>query len=234
MEKNNIKSLFFAIIAVISIGVLIGGGTYAFWTWQTSDSQQTNVAFTISAPGFTIVGNNVSATNLAPTQTCYYQSNATGHIQHTLAGNATVTAENNTTAPMRATITLNGSLSTSSGKVLPTSGSNSAANIHWAIKKVSTASESYSTANCTGTAGSEYATGTFANITANGTPTDIPTSITFDVPAGETAVRNYQIYVWLDSDYTHTNIGSTNSDPMQGLTVTLTFSSNSVFTQDIS
>ena len=234
MKKNNqIKSIFLAIIAVIFIGALVGGGTYAYWTWQTNSSQQTAVTFTISKPGFTIVGDNISSNTLAPTQSCYYQSSTSGHVQHTMAGRATVTATNNTSASMRATLVLKGSLTPVSGRTLQSSGSNSAANIHWAIKEVAGAGTAFSTTNCTGT-GATYATGTFSGKTANGAYSDINTSITFDVAPGVTATKYYQVYVWIDSAYTHTNYGNTNDDPMQGLTVKMTFSESSSFTQDFS
>jgi len=138
---------------------------------------------------------------------------------------------------MRATITLKGALKPVSGRTLPTSGSNSAANIHWAIKEVASATTGFSADNCTGSAGSAYATGTFSGITPNATTltyVDIPTSITFDVPAGQTTPKYYQVYVWVDSSYTYTNYGNTNSDPMQGLTIALTFSESSEFTQNLS
>ena len=138
---------------------------------------------------------------------------------------------------MKATITLKGALKPVSGRTLPTSGSNSAANIHWAIKEVASATTGFSAGNCTGTAGSTYATGTFAGITPNSstlTYSDISTSIEFDVAPGATGTKYYQVYVWIDSAYTHTNYGSTNDDPMQGLTVALTFSESSLFTQDMS
>ena len=236
-NNNNIKSIFLAIVAVIFIGALVGGGTYAYWVWQTNESQRTQVSFTISKPNFTITGDNISSNNLAPTQSCYYQSSSSGHVNHTLAGRATVTAQNNTSASMRATITLKGALKPVSGRTLPTSGSNSAANIHWAIKEVASATTGFSAGNCTGTAGSTYATGTFTGITPNATTltySDISTSIQFDVAPGATATKYYQVYVWIDSTYTHTNYGNTNDDPMQGLTVALTFSETSEFTQDIS
>lgn len=230
--KNNLIKIIVAIIAVISIVALVGAGTYAYWLWQTNESQRTNITFEISRPGFTIIGDNVSSTTLVPTQSCYY-TNAS-YSQHTLTGKATVTAINNTSSSMRATITLKGALKPVSGRTLPTSGSNSAANIHWAIKKVNGASDAFSATNCTGTAGNQYATGTFSGITPNAstlTYVDIPTSITFDVPAGQTVSSYYQVYVWIDSSYSHTNYGSTNDDPMQGLTVALTFSESSAFSQ---
>ena len=225
------------VFVALTVLVMIAGSTFAYWTWQTNESQRTAVTFTISRPNFTITGDNMSSNNLAPTQSCYYQSASSGHVNHTLSGRATVTAQNNTTAPMRAIITLKGALKPVSGRTLPTSGSNSAANIHWAIKEVASATTGFSAGNCTGTAGSTYATGTFAGITPNSaslTYSDIATSITFDVAPGTTGTKYYQVYVWIDSSYTHTNTGSVNTDPMQGLTIALTFSETSVFTQSIS
>ena len=240
-KDNNIKTLFLAIVAVLFIGTLVGGGTYAYWIWQTNESQRTPVTFTISKPGFTITGTNVTSNTLMPTQSCYH-SNSSYYLQHTMAGRATVVANNNTTASMKAMITLKGKLTLASGKpALATSGSNSAANIHWAIKEVSASNTAFSAANCTGTTSSTFDTGTFAGITANGSYVDIPlgqspqyTRITFDVAPNTEVTKFYQIYVWIDSAYTHTNYGNTNDDPMQGLTVSLTFSETSLFTQEIS
>ena len=236
-KDNNIKNIFLVIMAVIFIGALVGGGTYAYWAWQSNESQRTAVTFTISKPNFTITGDNMSSNTLAPTQSCYYQSASSGYVNHTLAGRATVTAQNNTSASMRATITLKGALKPVSGRTLPTGGSNSAANIHWAIKEVASATTAFSAGNCTGTAGSAYATGTFAGITPNSstlTYSDISTSIEFDVAPGATGTKYYQVYVWIDSAYTHINYGDVNDDPMQGLTIALTFSETSIFTQELS
>ena len=36
--------------------------------------------------------------------------------------------------------------------------------------------------------------------------------------------QTYYLYIWLDSSYEHTNTGSVNSDPMQGLSFTTQWS----------
>ena len=221
-NDNNVKSMVLAIVAVVFIAGIAAGGTYAYWTWQSADANKTNVSFTIQKPGFTIVGDNVTSTNLMPTAKCY-NTPASNHVQHTMAGKATVTATNNTTTAMRATITLKGTLSKSLDATAVKS------HIHWAIKKVSAANTAFSNANCSGTAGAEYDTGTFESVGT--TATDIATTITFDVAAGGNTTNYYQVYVWVDSSYTAKNTGSTVSDPLQGTTVTLTFSDSSEFTQ---
>ena len=54
-NNNNGKTIFLAIVAVIFIGALVGGGTYAYWIWQTNESQRTSVTFTISKPNFVFI-----------------------------------------------------------------------------------------------------------------------------------------------------------------------------------
>ena len=234
-EKNkSVRKTILVIIAIVLIAAITIGGTYAWWRWQSSSEQATNVTITISRPGFTIVADNASSSTLMPTAACY-NTPATNHVQHTLAGKATVTAQNNTTTTMRAVITLKAMLSSAvTGSITDENNATTTrlSHVHWAIKKVTSDSDAFSSANCTGTAGTQYATGTFDGI---GTSyTDIPTSITFDVNPGDTATNYYQVYVWIDSAYVHTNEGSTQSDPLQNNTITITFSENSTFSQDMS
>ena len=236
-EKNkSVRNTILVIIAIVLIAAITIGGTYAWWRWQSSSEQATDVTITISKPGFTIVADNASSSTLMPTAACY-NTPATNHVQHTLAGKATVTAQNNTTTTMRAVITLKAMLSSAvTGSAEDETGATTArlSHVHWAIKKVDSASDAFSSANCTGTAGTQYATGTFDNPSIGTSYTDIPTSITFDVNPGDTATNYYQVYVWIDSDYKHTNEGSTQSDPLQNNTITITFSENSTFSQDMS
>ena len=221
-EKNNSnKKIVISTIIVLIIAILAFGATYAYWTWQSSVEDKTEVSFTITKPNFTITGTNISSSNLAPTSNCANQIYA-------LKGNATVTAENNTTTPMRASITLNGRLTPVTGRNLSTEDKQ---HIHWAIKEVESEDlTNYVTANCTSTVNTTtYATGNFAAVgTAD---TDIATTITFDVTAGQTAVKYYQIYAWIDGSYERLTTGSTITDPMQNLNLRLTFSENSTFNQ---
>ena len=42
------KKLIIAIVAVLIIIVLVGGATFAYWTWVTNTAQQTNVSFVVN------------------------------------------------------------------------------------------------------------------------------------------------------------------------------------------
>ena len=64
------KKLIIAIVAVLIIIVLVGGATFAYWTWVTNTAQQTNVSFVVN------------------------QSDLEGEMYATLEGNGTTTATN--------------------------------------------------------------------------------------------------------------------------------------------
>lgn len=79
--------------------------------------------------------------------------------------------------------------------------------------------------------------GTFSGLTftsgattANNLPFELKkgtsAAITQVVPAGTTTETTYtwHLYTWLDDSYTHTNVGTVNSDPMQGLTFKMQWS----------
>ena len=219
-KDNNTRNIAIAIVAVAMIIGLVGGGTYAYWTWITNTSQRTSYNLIVASPTFKITGTNVTGKVLAPTASCY-------NSNYTLAGRATVEATNNTSVKMRASLTLQARITASTGSL----SSANLTHLHWAIKEVATNTTAFAAANCAGTNGTGFTTGTFttAATTAN---TDYTTTVTFDVNAGANATKYYQLYVWIDSTYNHQNTGSEQTDPMQNMTVLLTFSKdNSKFSQ---
>ena len=171
---------------------------------------------TIAQPNFNITGTSILSSSLAPTTNC-------AHSTYALKGNATVTANNPSNVTMTAVITLKGKLTPVSGRTLSSADKG---HIHWGIKEVTSATlTTYSQDNCTISANTPMsATGDFSSVGAS--YTDIPTTIEFTVPTG-TKTKYYQIYVWIDSGYEFTNTGTTVTDPMEGLTVDLTFSATS-------
>lgn len=226
-NKNNRKvNIIVSIVAVALIIMLSAGGTYAYWTWISDTSvgsnQRTEIGeLIISSPSFTITGNNVTGKLAAPTSTCYSSS-------YTLAGRATVEADNVSSLPMKVTLTLKAKLTASTG----TASSADLTHVHWAIKEVAGSTTAFAAANCsTATANSaSYTTGTFttAALSAN---TDYTTTITYNVAANTNSTKYYQLYVWIDSGYTHQNVGNVQSDPLQDMKVYLTFSDASKFEQ---
>ena len=231
MEKNNnVKTMIVAVIAVLMIGIIVAGGTYAWWSWSSNSanaSENTFVNFVMETPTFKIVGTNVNGKKLAPTTQCYTATSGNEGYGYQLAGKATVTAENKTTTPMRTSFVLSAFIKPASGRSF---ASGDLAHVHWSIKEVAASNDAFSSSNCTGTQGATFDTGNFSSVGTSAT--NINTTITFDVAAGETATKYYQLYVWLDSGYNYENVGSnTVTDPMQDATVMLTFSTNSKFEQ---
>ena len=67
------KKLIIAILATLTIIVLVGGATFAYWTWVTNTAQQTNLGFVLEDEDLegkmyaTLEGNGTTtATNLKP------------------------------------------------------------------------------------------------------------------------------------------------------------------------
>ncbi len=241
-QTNEKKQLFLAIIAVMLVIVLAGGGTYAYWSWQSADSQKTNVSVTIAGANLLIKGDNVTQAAgeyLFPIDTC---------TERALVGTATVTVANETESTMTTTLKLRGSLSSSHGTLNDTTHKK---HLHWAV--VETSSGTVTSGSCSSPTTVTAISNTCANVTDGATNmdtgtfegvttgTDINTTLKFvanGVPVNNTSgnvcttTRTYRVYVWIDKDYTHTNYGSTINDPMQDLSVVLTWSPNSGMTQN--
>lgn len=224
-KDNKNVSIIASIVAVALIIMLSAGGTYAYWTWisntASGSNQRTDYNLIIASPSFTITGTNVTGKLAAPTSTCYNAS-------YTLAGRATVVANNVTDIQMQASLTLSAKLTSSTG----TASSADLTHVHWAIHEVTASTTAFAAANCsTATAnGAAHTTGTFttAALSAN---TNYTTTVNFTVPANTSTTKYYQLYVWIDSGYTHQNVGSVQSDPLQDMQVYLTFSNTSTFAQ---
>ena len=231
-NKNNTGNLIFMIIAVLLIIAIVGGGTYAWWQWQSSNEQKTNVTITISKPNFEIVADSISSSAMTPTSYCYNNTEqGTNILQKTMAGRATVTATNNTNSGMTVYIKLKAKVSASIGDTAP-------AKVNWALVEVPANNTAFSNDICIGNSPAiDIESGTFAQMGASENSNistnfqDIETGISYTVNTGVTSTKYYHVYVWIDSTYTATNTGGTVSDPLQNKTFTVTFSENSLFTQ---
>lgn len=212
-KNNDNQKLLVTIIAVALIIAIIGGATFAYWSWQSNNAQKTNVTVEVEGATFTIVGNNITNTGMYPTADCDGAGALVGDV-------ATVTIVNETESPMTASLKLRASLTKKQGTLDATNKGK----LNWAVVDT--------------TAGTTCETttykGTLANVTTN---TDIDTGISF-VAAGTTrgaepvtTTKTYRVYVWLDSSYTYTNSGSTVSDPMQDLTISVKWSPASTLIQ---
>lgn len=122
-----------------------------------------------------------------------------------------------------------------------------------AIDKVTVTGGGSTDVSITGPTKSAVTSGTMAtfNITnmTNSSTTNFSASayttsstLTFDVGAATTnqqgvttetvVTKKYRVYVWLDDTYTHTNVGSSVTDPMQDLSVVVQWSNKSTLVQN--
>lgn len=217
MNNNDKKSLIIAIVAVIAISLIVVAGTYAYWQWTSSDEQKTNISVTISGGLLTITGDNVTSTAMRPTNNCGGEA--------ALIGTATVTATNETATSMIATLRLRASLFAAQG----TLDASNQAHLKWAV--VDTAgSNTCASPDFSGDLSSVTAATNVANF-PNTTYSDIDVT-TLTVAAGQTVDKTYRVYVWLDSSYDSTNTGTTVSDPMQNLSLSVKWSPASSLEQD--
>ena len=199
-----------AIIAVISIIVVVIGATYAYWQWSTNSNEEVNVIFNTgnSVPITAYINGNGTTTvsNLLPAA-CTNQTYA-------LQKEVVLTYENLTPQPaiVKATLTV-------SNWNQPHSGTLSLNKLHYALT--------------TGTAASGGCNaGTNRTLVTGGSNTSFVTSGALindvqilSVPANTARTsKTYYLWVWLDSSYEGTNSGSAVTDPMQDLTFTLTWS----------
>ena len=207
MNSNDKKNLIKSIVAVVAITLIVVGGTYAYWTWNSSDEQKTNVSVTVSGGSLTITGDNVTSAAMRPTNNC---SGAAA-----LVGTATVTAVNETATAMTATLKLRASLTAKQG----TLDNTNKAYLKWAVVDTTSTTDK--------TCASPDFSGTLANVS---TDTDIEVT-TLSVAASSTVTKTYSVYVWLDHTYEYTNSGTTVSDPMQDLTLSVKWSPASTLVQ---
>lgn len=252
-EKNK---LIFSIVAVVAIIAIVASSTYAYWTWESSNTEKTNVSVTVNGATMTIVGNNATSTTLRPTN-----AHCTNGY-HLVGEPATFTVVNGTAAPMKATPRLDVKFKTAQGTLTAAA----LEHIHWAVVEVnssgteingSCASPAYQgtfgkaiVTTVTGGGNTNVvitpsSTPTNANVTNNTVTTiditksssDYTTKLTFPVTAGTanangtttsaTTTKYYKFYVWIDETYTYKNTGDTVSDPMQNLTITVQWSTKS-------
>ena len=214
MKKN--KSIIISIIIVALIIILVGGATYAYWQWQSTNEQQTNISVTIPGQGSITMtidgGGNITTKKLAPAQ-C---TNDTYAIQRKVK----VTASNNTGTAMTGTIGL------TVAALTPAHGSLDAANkeyIRYAL--VSTTQSEYEAATFTKSADAcatgAVTSGNFSTFSASSTIT-----LANNIAIAGTGTTNayYELYLWIDKDYPGvTTVGTTVTDPLQDLTINLTW-----------
>lgn len=256
-EKNNQrqKTIATAIIIIIVIAS-VSGGTYSWWIWQSASANDilVNVSPTPNSQ-LTITGTNITNANTNNTSAPGLMPIATANCatsKYTLIGEATVTAINGTGSDMIVTPRLDVTLTPVSGRTLT---SDNKSHLHWAVVDTtsSTSKTCASSPNYQGTFNSIAAVtvsgggstdvsvsggstvsaiGTTATINiTNISNSTVSSTLTFTATKNSTTTKKYKVYVWLDSGYTHTNTGTTVSDPMQDLTISVKWSDKSSMVQ---
>ena len=99
MKDNKDKNkLILSIVAVVLVIVLIAGGTFAWWTWNSANN--TDVKFTIEGGTMTIDGGgNITAQKMVPTASC--------NGSYAIVKTVKVNAVNSTNTSMTAKVNLN-------------------------------------------------------------------------------------------------------------------------------
>lgn len=223
-KDNDIKKILITLLIVILIILIIGGATFAYWRWESANNQKTLVNITVTGGTLTITGNNITSEGMYNTADCDGSGSLGGEL-------VTVTAENGTETDMTVFLALRATLTKKYGTSYTVSNTDSRQYLKWAL--VDTAISGQTCAN------TPYK-GNFAGATTN---TDIAvvdtsknpatTPMTFTATKSRTTTKTYRLYVWLDSSYTPpANVGDTISDPMQELSMKITWSPNSKMVQD--
>lgn len=204
--KNNTK-IIISVVSVFLIIVAVIAGTYAYWAWSTSEEQRTPVVISIKGATMTIDGGgNITTKTLLPT-TCTDTTNA---IQRKIK----VDSNNETNGVMNELLQLDvKALTPAQGTLTDTEK----ANLKWALVGL-TSETDYSSSTWKGCA-TPTKSGTFSGVVTGNTITLNTSSLA----AGTTSTKYYELYIWLDNAYTYTNVGTVQSDPMQDLTLNLSW-----------
>jgi len=208
--KTKIKENKKLIISIVIIALIISffGGSLAYWSWQSSEEEKTLVSVSVQGATLTIEGGNVEKTGMYPTNDCDGVGAMIGEV-------ATATAVNGTNSDMEVILKIRATLTVKQGSLTVDNKDK----IKWALVDTSAGTTCETT---------PYK-GTLRTVSSN---TDIDTGIRFIATKNATTTKSYRIYVWLDSTYTHTNVGDVISDPMQDLGISVKFSEASELSQE--
>lgn len=229
MKKE--KKLPITVIIVAVIIVAISGGTFAYWQWTSATN--TSVSFEVKGATLTIDGGgNITTKTLAPAA-CY-------NTKYAIQRKIKVTAVNDTTTAMTETIQLyvnnlavasgHDALNTSNKASLQWALVRSNATQHaastWLLTSLSACEAAAATTNLE-TNGTMLGEGTFSNVSTGSTITlynkDVAAAkATTAGAAAVTTTDYYELYIWIDPDYTGTTtVGTSSKDALQDLTLNL-------------
>ena len=211
-ETNNILMILASIAIIVAI---IGGATFAYWSWESNTAQKTTVDVTVAGGSLTIDGGAVTTIE----NNTMYPTNDCDGVAALIGSESTVTATNDTATSMTVSLSIDAKI-TQGTAGFPSVTDRSY--LKWAI---------VDTGDDTVTCGNSLITGNFETVTSSGTFFPIDTGINFSVPAETELTKNYRIYVWLDATYEFTNSGDNVTDPMQNLGISVKWSESSTMTQ---
>lgn len=210
MKKN--KKMIVSIIAVLFIGIIVTGATFAYWTWVVDAENETEL-------DFITIGSNVQNELYAK-----LEGNGTTEVTKLIPSDCRADSavlkkvEIGYLNKLKQSATITATLKVREFEVkynAPT-----AEELKYLKYALTTTSDSCST-NIVKNANGEELTGNFSDLVfENGKVTNLPINLfsrTITIPANMTGEQGvtYYLWIWLDSKYVHINVGDNNTDPMQ-------------------
>ena len=212
MKKN--KKLILSIISVLVIGIIVTGATFAYWNWVVDAENETEL-------DFVVLGDNVQSKlyakldgtgmteikNLHPSK-CNEESAILKKIDISYLNK------------LKQTATITATLKVSEFNIkeyVPTE--EQLKYLKYSLTHTETSCEK----NIVKNSNNQELTGNFSNlIFENEKVSNLPNNLfsqTIITPSNMTGEQNvtYYLWIWLDSEYEHINVGNDNTDPMQGL-----------------
>ena len=216
----NNKKIIIAICLTLAIILIVTSGTFAYWTWRTSASQNTVVDFSVVGDEenirANIDGGAITVNKLAPTNSCYSDNAFVKEIKISYLNNV------NTTARIRANLKISGYTASNS---IP--NSSNLEYLKWSITKTRNLCTNDGSTNYVAGGNFSGLNGNPALLTANQTNKVSMYTIEEVVPANVSTLTNlntYYLHVWIDNSYDHVNIGNNNNDPLQNFSINLEWS----------
>lgn len=257
-EKNNLPIVIIGVIAVVAI---IAGSTFAYWSWSTDNStQQTNVSVTVGGATLVFSGTNITSTTLRPTNDCTGAKALIGDVTATVVNqtatnlrvtprlDVTLTPVNGRTFDDTASNAdlshLHWALVDTTSTTTKTCTNPDYQGTFFKVGSVTVSGGGATDVTVTGPTVTTMGEGTLStiNITNMNTSNQITDTLTFvankattnavGATTAATTTRQYKLYIWLDDTYQHVNIGSSVTDPMQDLKISVKWSQKSSMIQE--
>ena len=204
------RKIILSIISVLIIGIIVTGATFAYWNWVVDPENETDLDFIVIGEGVqneifaTLEGTGITeVTNLHPSgcndKTAILKKVDINYLNK-LKQSATITAN----------------LKVSEFNIkdyVPTS--EQLKHLKYALTYTSESCDSNVIKNANG----QTLTGDFSKLQFdNGKVTNLPTNLFEQIitaPGNMTGIQSvtYYLWIWLDSEYVHINVGDNNTDP---------------------